>query len=574
MILPRLHKTAPVVIWALFIILLPCALISILTNSTILIEWPLLLTIATPINLTLICDPIGLSFSRAVLLISANVLQFSTIYIQNDKFLDRFTKLVILFVLSINFLIYLPRFIALLLGWDGLGITSFILVIYYQNSKSLAAGLITAITNRIGDVILLVAIGLSINQAHWNVIHIDTARHFYVIQILIIMIAAITKSAQIPFSRWLPAAIAAPTPVSALVHSSTLVTAGVFLAIRFYPFLSLLPLFNKILLFTAVSTILIAGLRATTEHDMKKIIALSTLSQLGIIITSLAFGLVWLTFFHMLTHAIFKSLLFVCAGRFINTHIHSQDLRWMGNLSTQFPVATSCLLISNSALCGLPFIAGYYSKDLIIEAALFNTYNTIMVLLSLIAVGLTAFYSVRFSINVIWGPVNHSPFAAINENIRIITPILILSLVSVLGGASFQWILPITTSSYILPAHLKWLTLSIVAVGLLSGWILRKTCTTLITPFHRINLFGSCIIWFLIPLSSQFVLSTPLILGHHYLKSMDQGWTEISRGQGINSLATKTNWFITNINPLTPTAYILGASVRSIFILSLWALTQ
>ena len=151
--------------------------------------------------------------------------------------------------------------------------------------------------------------------------------HLSTVQILAILVAAITKSAQIPFSRWLPAAIAAPTPVSAIVHSSTLVTAGVFLAIRFYPFLSLLPLFNKILLFVAVSTILMAGISATTEHDMKKIIALSTLSQLGIMITRLAFGLVSLTFFHMLTHAIFKSLLFVCAGSFINTHLHRQDLR-------------------------------------------------------------------------------------------------------------------------------------------------------------------------------------------------------------------------------------------------------
>jgi len=572
MILPRLHKTAPVIMWILFIILLPCALISTLTNSTVLIEWPLLLSIATPINITLICDPFGLLFSGAVLLISANVLQFSTIYIKNDKFLDRFTKLVILFVLSINFLIYLPSFIALLLGWDGLGITSFILVIYYQNPKSLAAGLITAITNRIGDVILLMAIGLTVNQAHWNVIHIRTTRHFSTLQILAILIAAMTKSAQMPFSSWLPAAIAAPTPVSALVHSSTLVTAGVFLAIRFYPFLSLLPLFNKILLFTAVSTMLIAGLRATTEHDIKKIIALSTLRQLGIIITSLAFGLVSLTFFHILTHAIFKSLLFVCAGSFINTHIHRQDLRWMGNLTSQFPVATSCLLISNSALCGLPFIAGYYSKDLIIEAALFNTYNTIIVLLSLLAVGLTAFYSIRFSINVIWGPVNHSPFASINENINIIAPILVLSSVSIIGGASFQWLLPITTSSYFLPPHLKWLTLSVVVIGLIFGWGLRKICITLITPLHQIHLFGSCIIWFLIPLSSQFILPAPLVLGHHYLKSMDHGWTELSSSQGINTLAMKSNWSITNINPLTPTAYILGTSVSCVFILTLWAI--
>lgn len=139
--------------------------------------------------------------------------------------------------------------------------------------------------------------------------------------------AAITKRAQIPFSRWLPAAIAAPTPVSALVHSSTLVTAGVFLLIRFYNFLHTLPHFNSIILFIAVSTIFIAGLRATTECDIKKIIALSTLSQLGIIITRIGLNMPNLAYFHIVTHALFKALLFICAGAFINEHLHTQDLR-------------------------------------------------------------------------------------------------------------------------------------------------------------------------------------------------------------------------------------------------------
>jgi NADH-ubiquinone oxidoreductase chain 5 len=121
--------------------------------------------------------------------------------------------------------------------------------------------------------------------------------------------------------------MAAPTPVSALVHSSTLVTAGVFLLIRFYPFLHSLKFFNTTLLLIAVTTILIAGLRATTECDIKKIIALSTLSQLGIIITSLGLNLPHLAYFHILTHALFKALLFVCAGSFIHTHHHTQDLR-------------------------------------------------------------------------------------------------------------------------------------------------------------------------------------------------------------------------------------------------------
>ena len=146
-------------------------------------------------------------------------------------------------------------------------------------------------------------------------------------QAIAILIAAITKSAQIPFSSWLPAAMAAPTPVSALVHSSTLVTAGVFLLIRFHYFLSTVPIFNVLLLFVAVTTILIAGISATTECDIKKIIALSTLSQLGMIMTSLGLGIPNFALFHIITHAIFKALLFICAGEIIAIHAHAQELR-------------------------------------------------------------------------------------------------------------------------------------------------------------------------------------------------------------------------------------------------------
>jgi len=146
-------------------------------------------------------------------------------------------------------------------------------------------------------------------------------------QVLAITVAAITKRAQMPFSSWLPAAIAAPTPVSALVHSSTLVTAGVFLIIRFYPFMSSEPIFNKIILYVAVSTITMAGIRATTECDIKKIIALSTLSQLGIMMTRIGLGFPQITFIHIVIHALFKALLFICAGNLINSHGHAQDLR-------------------------------------------------------------------------------------------------------------------------------------------------------------------------------------------------------------------------------------------------------
>jgi NADH-ubiquinone oxidoreductase chain 5 len=226
------------------------------------------------------------------------------------------------------------------------------------------------------------------------VLNISTSPYSHLI-IISIIVAGITKSAQIPFSRWLPAAIAAPTPVSALVHSSTLVTAGVFLLIRFYPFLHTFSIFNPILLIISSLTILIAGTAAIIECDLKKIIALSTLSQLGVIIAAIGINFPILAFFHLLTHALFKALLFICAGSLIHHHHHTQDLRQIGNIFPQMPLTTSCLLTANIALCGIPFITGFYSKDLILEFSLFHPINYTIILIFFIATILTAAYSAR-----------------------------------------------------------------------------------------------------------------------------------------------------------------------------------
>lgn len=214
---------------------------------------------------------------------------------------------------------------------------------------------------------------------------------------LTITVAAITKRAQIPFSSWLPAAMAAPTPVSALVHSSTLVTAGVFLIIRFFPFLREISGFKSGLLFVSVLTLLIAGIGANYENDLKKIIALSTLRQLGVIIIRLGLGMPYLALFHLYTHALFKALLFLCAGMFIHNRSNTQDIRHIGLLFSQAPLTTTCMNIANLSLCGAPFLSGFYSKDLILELSLSDPTRFLMVLLIFLATGMTAAYSFRLS---------------------------------------------------------------------------------------------------------------------------------------------------------------------------------
>jgi len=189
--------------------------------------------------------------------------------------------------------------------------------------------MLTVIINRVGDVMILLRISVLVSEGSHTFFYIFYNQDLFFASWFLIF-AGIRKSAQIPFSSWLPAAMAAPTPVSALVHSSTLVTAGVFLLIRFYHFLIEIRFFKPFLLFIASLTMLIAGMAANLECDLKKVIALSTLSQLGVIIRALGVGCWKLALFHLYTHAMFKALLFLCAGSFIHRSQHSQDLRDLG----------------------------------------------------------------------------------------------------------------------------------------------------------------------------------------------------------------------------------------------------
>jgi NADH-ubiquinone oxidoreductase chain 5 len=207
---------------------------------------------------------------------------------------------------------------------------------------------------------------------------------------LILVIAFITKRAQVPYSSWLPAAMAAPTPVSSLVHSSTLVTAGVFLLIRFK---LLVFFFSFILFLISLITLLLAGLMANYEWDIKKLIAFSTLSQLGFIIISFSIGIVLFTFFHLLTHALFKASLFIRSGVMIHRSDNRQEFRNMTNMFKR-PLVTAAVVVCLLCLCGFPFSSGFFSKDLILDGSYLSY---LLFLIYLFSVLLTLSYSFRFS---------------------------------------------------------------------------------------------------------------------------------------------------------------------------------
>jgi len=341
----------------------------------------------------LVFDWVRLRFGGFVLLISGMVILYSGVYIEAEVSFSRFIILVALFVLSMALIIFSPNLIRILLGWDGLGLVSYCLVIFYQNVKSLNAGLLTILSNRVGDVALLLRIAWLFREGSWGLFSINWFISGLIgsfITVLVVL-AAITKSAQIPFSAWLPAAIAAPTPVSALVHSSTLVTAGVYLIIRFREVLGV----RKVLLIISVLTIFMSGLGANYEIDLKKIIALSTLSQLGVIIISLSLGMVELAYFHLLTHALFKSLLFLCAGVFIHGSFNTQDVRLLGVMGVSGPVTSFYFIGCSLSLCGFPFLSGFYSKDLILETFIGSLGGPFLLVLVILGIVFTITYSIR-----------------------------------------------------------------------------------------------------------------------------------------------------------------------------------
>lgn len=313
--------------------------------------------------------------------------------------------------------------------------TSYLLVIFYQSSKSYNAGIVTALTNRLGDVGLLVSIALILSWGHWTYLYNTRSSNMIPFTLLIIItLSACTKRAQLPFSAWLPAAMAAPTPVSALVHSSTLVTAGVYLLIRMNIFLSH-SIVGDMLIVLGTVTILIAGLAAILEMDIKKIIALSTLSQLGIMIMILGIGNPTVAYFHLLSHAFFKAILFICAGMIIHAIKDYQDIRKIGLGKVSLPITMAIIIVANLSLCGLPFLRGFYSKDMILEIILIGGIRIFMLVIVLLSTFLTVAYSCRLRFLVGLNLSKSESFFSISDGDKIIlSGIFILLPFSIIGG--------------------------------------------------------------------------------------------------------------------------------------------
>nr|ALG66371.1 NADH dehydrogenase subunit 5 [Kuwayamaea brachyptera] len=510
----------------------------IMKDLVVFIEWEIFQINSSGVVMTFLFDWMSLMFMSFVMYISALVIYYSAEYMYGDFNINRFVILVLMFVLSMMFLIISPNLISILLGWDGLGLVSYCLVIYYQNVKSYNAGMLTALSNRIGDVALLMAIAWMLNFGSWNYIYylecLKSESEMLIISILVVL-AAMTSSAQIPFSSWLPAAMAAPTPVSALVHSSTLVTAGIYLLIRFNSLIVDSGV-DKFLLLIGGLTMFMAGLGANFEFDLKKIIALSTLSQLGLMMSILAMGFAKLAFFHLLTHALFKALLFMCAGAVIHNMKNSQDIRFMGNLCSGMPLTTICFNVANLALCGMPFLAGFYSKDLILEIVSLSYLNMFSFFLYFFSTGLTVCYSLRLSYYSMTGEFNFVSLHPLSdEGWIMLTGMLGMLIMAVVGGVLLSWLIFPTPILVCLPFQLKMLALIVSVVGGLIGYELSKFYISydlfMLKNYFMTTFLGS--MWFMPFISTYGVNKLPLWGGYQMLKTFDQGWSEEFGGQMI-----------------------------------------
>jgi len=279
------------------------------------------------------------------------------------------------------------------IAWDGLGVTRFFLVIFYLNWDRISGAMVTVLTNRLGDYCLFWFIASLFFSGYFvfSSIYVSSALFF------ILVVTRFTKRAQFPFSRWLPKAMSAPTPVSALVHRSTLVTAGLFLLMKYN---LVLCSFDVMLFLFSVGlfTILFARICALYDPDFKKVIALRTLSQLGFLILSLGLGNVFISFFHLISHACFKSCLFMQIGFMIHSFYRQQDRRFYNSSGAISNLVQLQTLLCLLCLSGLLFTRGFVRKDLILEFIYFSTERFLLGLLFFICVFITILYRVRLGI--------------------------------------------------------------------------------------------------------------------------------------------------------------------------------
>ena len=525
-------------------------------NQYFIIEFPINNSLLfLDLNLFILIDWISSLFLFIVYFISRIIIFYSNGYIiKTEK--KKFLILITWFIISISILISCPNLIIAILGWDFLGLSSYCLIIFYNNESSNAAGIITFITNRLGDSGFIIGLIIITNFYSWNIIDLINEKNLLYFIIILLLLRALTKRAQLPFSYWLPAAIAAPTPVSALVHSSTLVTAGVYLLLRFNLFFRNNNI-RELLIIIRALTLFIASLNALFELDIKKIIAFSTLSQLSIIILIIAINKYELAFIHLSTHAIFKAILFIRAGIIIHNSNNWQDIRHIYLLNNIRPFITKIIILANLSLIGFPFLRGFYSKDIILEI-LYTTNNSFIIIIFIISrTFITILYSLRFIYYLIKIEIINST-NNFSENPFITIPLIIIGLVVIFLGCFLRWTLIPNPQFIFIKFHIKIINLLILFISLYLYYI--WTNTSIFISNKNIFFYNFCRkIWFIENTSWLFL---PFLKSSKFLNKNTEFWLESSNSLFLNKNIRKFNLFlslfqINSINNLIKISFVI-----------------
>nr|QLD97083.1 NADH dehydrogenase subunit 5 [Secretargas transgariepinus]QLD97096.1 NADH dehydrogenase subunit 5 [Secretargas transgariepinus] len=502
---------------------------SLVKMNVLLWEYIICFLGGVEIKVFFLFDWMSLFFLFIVFFISSMVIFYSDKYMEGEKMKIYFLYGVLLFVGSMVMMIVSPNLMVILLGWDGLGLVSYCLVIFYPSVKSDKAGMITVLSNRVGDVMILLSIVMVLNFGSLD---------FYVLKKMMwlvgffLIVAGMTKSAQIPFSAWLPAAMSAPTPVSSLVHSSTLVTAGVYLLIR-VSFLFQINIFSSFLLFFSLLTMLMAGIGAMMETDLKSVIALSTLSQLGLMMMILSVGMSELSFFHLLTHAMFKAMLFLCAGIMIHNSLGWQDIRFMGTFFQSNPLISGMFGLASFSLFGFPFLSGFYSKDLLLEYMYEMELSLFVLCFLLFATVFTCLYSLRLMYYSVWNGLLKSVFSFSPFCFSMGMPVLVMGFFIIFLGSFLMWMIFPEPLMILMDFNLKLLNLGILVF---SFWFFFLFYFNFWKGFMG-KVWGSFFLgsmWYLSILTGVFPLK--FLKGGVELSKMDSSWVEEVGPQGLYSV--------------------------------------
>ncbi|MDE2259501.1 MAG: NADH-quinone oxidoreductase subunit L [Betaproteobacteria bacterium] len=414
-------------------------------------------------------DPLTVTLMLVVTFVSLAVHVYTIGYMHDDPGYQRFFSYISLFTFSMLMLVMANNFLQLFFGWEAVGLVSYLLIgFWYTRPTAIYASLKAFLVNRVGDLGFLLGIGLIL--AHFGSLDYVTVFErapllaqdsimlipgspvsLLSVVCILLFIGAMGKSAQMPLHVWLPDSMEGPTPISALIHAATMVTAGIFMVSRMSPLFELSETARSVVLVVGASTALFMAFLGIIQNDIKRVVAYSTLSQLGYMTVALGASAYPIAIFHLGTHAFFKALLFLGAGSVIHAMHHEQDMRHMGGLRKYMPITYVTTLIGSLALAGIPPFAGFFSKDAIIEAVQGSTipgasYATFAVVAG---VFITAFYSFRMLFMTFHGKprMDHHTLEHLHESPWVITlPLILLAIPSVLAG--YLYIEPMVIGQY------------------------------------------------------------------------------------------------------------------------------